>query len=97
MAGAVVVIVVVPIVIGAPAMGVFIPPAMFVLPAVGTGFGELLAPMLGLGAIPAVMLGGFMEFMIRMTDTFLTVVVRAGRGDGDEYAERGKKKKTDQG
>jgi hypothetical protein len=87
-ARAVIMIVIVPIMVGAPAMGVFIPPAMFVFPAVGTGFGELLAPMFGLGAIPAVMLGGFMEFMIRMTDAFLAVVVRAGRGGSDEYTER---------
>jgi hypothetical protein len=84
---AVIVVVIIPVVIGAPAMGVFIPPAMFVLPAVRTGFGKFLAPMLGLGAIPAVMLGGFMEFMIRMTDAFLAVVVRAGGGGSYEYTE----------
>lgn len=82
-----IVVVVIPVVVGAPAMGVFIPPATFVFPAVRTGFGKFLAPMLRLGTVPTMMLSGFMEFVIRMTDAFLAVVVRAGGGGGDEYTD----------
>ncbi len=89
-------IVVIPIVIGAPAMGVFIPPATVVFPTVGTGFGEFLAPVLGLGTIPAVMLGGFMKFMIRVADTLLAVVVSTGSGGSDKRTEGSKENDTEQ-
>jgi hypothetical protein len=72
-----VVIVVVPIAIRAPAVAVFIPPTMAVFPTPGAGFRQLMAILGGLGAIPSVMLGGFMEFVIRASDTLLAVVVRA--------------------
>ena len=78
------VIVVVPIMLGAPAMAVFIPPAMAVFPAPGTRFGKLMAILGGLRAVPTMMLGGFMEFVIGAGDAPLAVVVRAQRGRARE-------------
>jgi hypothetical protein len=74
-----VVIVVVPIAIRAPAMAVFIPPAMAVFPTPGARLGKLMAILRGLRAVPTMMLGGFMELVIRAGDAPLAVVVRAQR------------------
>jgi hypothetical protein len=80
-----VVIVVVPIAIRTPTVAVFIPPAMAVLPTPGARFGKLMAILRGLRAIPTMMLGGFMEFVIRMGDAPLAiVVVRAQRSGARE-------------
>jgi len=72
-----VVIVVIPIAIGAPAVAVFIPPAMAVFPTPGARFSELMAILCSLRTIPTMMLGGFVEFVIRTGDAPLAVVVRA--------------------
>lgn len=79
-----VVIVVVPIAIRAPAAAVFVPPAMAMFPAPGPRFGKLMAILCGLRAVPTMMLGGFMEFVIRARDAPLAVVVRAQRSGASE-------------
>ena len=43
-----IVVVIVPITVGVPALGVNIPPAVTVFPAPGAGFREFVAGMLGL-------------------------------------------------
>ena len=53
-----VMIVIIPIAIGAPAVCIFVPPAMVVLPAVVALFREFLAPVLSLRTVRAVMLDG---------------------------------------
>jgi hypothetical protein len=73
------VIVVVPIMFGAPAVSIFVPPAMAVLPTPGARFRKFMAIFRGLGTIPAVMLGGFVKFMVRPDDALLAVVVSAHR------------------
>jgi len=79
------VIVVVPIMLGTPAVAVFIPPAMAVLPAPGAGFRQFMAILRRLWAVPTMMFGGFMELVIRAGDPLLAVVVRAQRaGTGEE-------------
>ena len=45
-----IVIMVVPITISAPAVGIFVPPATLMFPAVGAGLGEFMAPVFGLTA-----------------------------------------------
>ena len=72
-----VVIVVVPVTIGSPAVAVFIPPAMTVLPAPGACLGQFVAILCGLRAVPAVVLDCFMKFVIRVGYALLAVVVRA--------------------
>jgi hypothetical protein len=82
------VIVVVPIMLGAPAVAVFIPPAVAVFPTPGTGFRQLMPILGGLGAIPPVMLGCFVKLVVCVGDTLLAVIVRAQRG-GAREEERG--------
>ena len=72
----VIVVMVIPIAIRAPAVAVFIPPAMVMFPTPGARFGKLMAIFYSLRAVPAMMLGGFMEFVIRVGDAPLAVVVR---------------------
>jgi hypothetical protein len=83
---AVIVVVFVPIMIRAPAMSIFIPPAMVVIPTPGARFRQLVAIFRGLGTIPAVMLRGFVEFMVCVDDAFLAVVIGAHwRGTHKEH------------
>ena len=72
----VVMVMIVPIAIRAPAVAVFIPPAMVMFPTPGARFGKLMAIFYSLRAVPTMVLGGFMEFVIRVGDALLAVVVR---------------------
>ena len=74
---AVVVIVVIPILLIMPTVRVFIPPTMTVLPAVMSRFRKFLTPVLCVGAIRTVFLNRFVELMICMHGTLLTVVIRS--------------------
>lgn len=75
---AVVVIVVIPITIGVPAMAVFVPPPMVAVPAAFARFMEFVPRVVGLPAVPAMMLGGFVQFMVSLNDAPLTPVVVIG-------------------
>lgn len=69
-----IVVVFIPIVFRAPAVSVFIPPAMAVLPAESAGFGKLVAPVVGFWTLPAVFCDGFMKFVVGMNGAFLAVL-----------------------
>jgi len=84
----VVVIVIVPITIGVPAVRIFIPPAVVVFIAVGAGFPEFVPPVFGFGALHAVVLDGFMKFVVCLGDALLTILVRANNRRGDEKESR---------
>lgn len=86
-----IVIMFVPITISAPAAGIFVPPAMLMFPAVGTGFGKLMTPVFGLKALRAVMLNGFMKLVICPGDAFLTVLVCANNRCSEEKEGGGKR------
>ena len=79
-----VVIVIVPVTIGAPAVAVFIPPAMAVLPTPGACFRQFVAVLRGLRAVPAMVLDCFMKFVIRVGDALLAVIIRAQRSSAGE-------------
>jgi len=84
----VVVIVIVPITIGMPAVRIFIPPAVVVFIAVGAGFPEFVPPVFGFRALHAVVLDGFMKFMVCLGDALLTILVRADNRRGHEKESR---------
>jgi hypothetical protein len=67
-------VVIIPIVIAAPAVCVFVPPTMIVLPAVGTRFRKFMTPVLGLGTLPAVVLDGLVKFVVGFGDASLAVI-----------------------
>jgi len=70
-------VVIVPIMLAAPAMAVLIPPAMGMFPAPGACFGQFVAVFRRLRAVPAVMFGGLVKFVIDVNDALLAVVIRA--------------------
>jgi hypothetical protein len=70
-----IVIMIVPIALRVPAMVVFTPPATVMLPAIRAGFGEFLAPVLGFRAVPAMVFGGFVQFVIGLDDALLAIVI----------------------
>jgi hypothetical protein len=71
-----IVIVVIPIVFGAPVVSIFVPPAVAVIPAVRAGFLKLVAPVLGLRTLPAVVLNGLMQLVVGLFCTLLTILFR---------------------
>jgi len=77
--GRMVVIVVVPVAIRVPAMGVFVPPAMAVIPAELTRCLKFVTPMVSLLAVPAVVFDGLVEFMVGMHGAFLAFIFAGGR------------------
>src|SRR5258708_27245058 len=73
----------------APAVAVFIPPAMAMFPTPSASLGKLMVIFYSLRAGPAMMLGGFMEFVIRVGDAPLAVVVRVQWCGGAREKKRG--------
>jgi len=73
-------VMVIPIALAAPAVSVFIPPAAPLVPTVLAGFMQLMPRTIRLSAVPAVMLYGFVEFVVRLGNAALaTIVVFGGR------------------
>ena len=73
----VVMIVIIPIAIGVPAMTVFIPPAMVGIPAAFSLRTQFVAPVIGLSAVGAMMLDGFVQFVIVIGGDALAIVISA--------------------
>jgi hypothetical protein len=83
-------------------MPIFIPPPVRRIPAALTRFVQLLASVIGLPAVTAMVLNGFVQFVIRFRDTALAIVIcvqswRAGeeqesrqRRTGQRYFSRTK-------
>jgi hypothetical protein len=84
----VLVVFVFPIVIGVPAMFVFIPPFVVGGVAMLASFGEFFSRMFGLPAAVTVMFNGFVQFVVGLGETHLAsgIVICATGG----RAERGK-------
>jgi hypothetical protein len=75
-----IVVVIIPIALGVPAMIFFAPPAMAVIPAIAASSGKLRAILGRLRAVPTVVFGSFMELVIYVGNTFVTVVFGMQRG-----------------
>ena len=84
----VIVVTVVPVTIGVPAVRIFVPPAVLVFIAVRAGFREFVAPVFSLRALRSVMLDRFMKLVVRLTDALLTIVVCADNRSADEKKSR---------
>jgi len=70
-----VVVVVIPIAFGVPAVAIFVPPTMALVPAVFPRFTQFVPGTIRLLAFPTVMLHGFVEFVVRLGDAALATVV----------------------
>lgn len=75
----VIVVVVIPIAIGVPAVSFHVPPAVAMLPAIFASFAQFMARMLGLFAVPAMVFHGFVNAMVGAYDSLLAIV-RFGAG-----------------
>jgi len=64
----------VPVVLGAPAVVVLVPPAMLLAPATLARFVKFTALVLCLAAVASMFLDGLVEFMVGMRDPALTAV-----------------------
>jgi len=74
----VVVIVIVPVAIAVPTVAIFIPPTMAFTPAALPGLVQFMTPVIGLAAVPAVMLDGLVEFVVRSIDAPLAIIIGHG-------------------
>jgi hypothetical protein len=70
----VVVIAIIPVVLGAPAMLVLIPPAMLLPPAALARFVQFAALVVGLAAVAPVAFDGFVQLVLGMSDATLAAV-----------------------
>lgn|SRR5579864_923615 len=88
----VIVVAVIPIVLGAPAMTVFIPPPMPVSPAILARFVQFMTSVVRLLALSPMMLDGFMKTMIGPRDTPLAIIlIRAQTRSAGEQQEPGQR------
>jgi hypothetical protein len=94
-----IVIVVVPITIGMPPVAVFIPPAMTFVPAAFPRLAQFMARMIRLPAVPAVMLDGFVEFVVCLGDASLAaaVIIRQCTRRSDEGQHANKNRGSEHG
>jgi hypothetical protein len=85
-----IVVMIVPVALGAPTMLVFIPPAVIVVPAVVARFAQLVPSFVRLLALGPMMLDGFMEVTICLGDSLLAIVVTGAhtRCAGEEQESR---------
>ena len=70
-----VVVVIIPIAIGVPAVAIFIPPTVPPAPAVFPCFMQVVARMICLPAVPAVVLDGFVQFVVGLSDAPLAIAI----------------------
>src|SRR5260370_7413757 len=70
-----VVIVIISIAVGLPTAAVCVPPAVPLSPGTFAGLMQLVAPVVGLPAVPAVTLHGFVEFVVRLENAALAAAV----------------------
>jgi hypothetical protein len=87
----VIVVVIIKVVLGAPAMPVFIPPTVTVAPAVLACFVQFMTSVVRLLALSAMMLDGFMKTMIGLRDTSLAIVVSAQTRCAGEQQKTGQR------
>jgi len=83
-----IVIVIIPVALGAPTVPVFIPPTMVAGVAILAGFVELTASVIGLTALASMMLNSFMETMVGPGNALLTIVIGAARKLGAPVKSR---------
>ena len=69
---------IVPIATAVPAVTVFVPPAMVVVPAALARFTKFASRVVGLPAVPTMALGSFVELVVGLGNAPLTAVVVVG-------------------
>jgi len=74
-----IVIVVIPIAFGMPAVAVFVPPAVPLIPAVLPRFVQFVPSVVRLSAVPTMMLHGFVKFVVRLGNAAPATSVAFGR------------------
>jgi hypothetical protein len=92
----VVVIVVIPVALGAPTMLVFIPPTMIVAPAVVARLAQFATRMVRLLALAPMALDRFMEMMIRLRDSLLAAVFTGAQTRRAAEKQKSRQRSTSQ-
>jgi hypothetical protein len=89
-----VVIVVIPIAVGAPTVAVFIPPAMVAGVAILAGFVQLMASVFGLATLAPMMLDGFVKTVIRLGDAPLATVLIGAQTRSASEEQKSRQRRT---
>ena len=74
-----IVIMIVPIMLAAPPAAINVPPAVTVVPTIGTCLGQFVASVVCFAALGAVMFHGFMKVMVGPDDALLAIIGRCLR------------------
>jgi len=76
-----------------PGVRIFVPPAMAVVPAPLAGFLQVRARPLGFWAVPSVVLSGFVQLMVGVSDSLLAIVIGADsrRGAEQQHSRAGQR------
>jgi len=92
-----IVIVVIPIAVGMPTVAVFVPPAVPLIPAAFPRLVQFVPGMIGLSAVPAMVLHGFMQSVIRLGDAALAagILIRACTRRAGESKEANKRRRCE--
>jgi hypothetical protein len=93
----VIVIVVIPIAVGMPTVAVLVPPAVPLIPAAFPRLVQFVPGMIGLSAVPAMVLHGFMQSVIRLGDAALAagVLIRACTRRSGESKQANKRRRSE--
>jgi hypothetical protein len=73
-----VMIAIIPIAVGMPAVAVFVPPTVSLPPAAFPGFAQFVPRMVRLPAVPAVIFDSFVQSMVRLGDAALATIIVIG-------------------
>ena len=92
-----IVIVVIPIAVGMPTVAVLVPPAVPLIPAAFPRLVQFVPGMIGLSAVPAMVLHGFMQSVIRLGDAALAagILIRAGTRRSGESKQANKRRSSE--
>jgi hypothetical protein len=94
-----IVVVIIPIAVGMPAVAVFVPPTMALVPAALPRFTQFVARTIRLLALPTVMFHGLVQSVVRLGDAALATMVvickRTRRSGEGQYA--GKQRRGEYG
>jgi hypothetical protein len=91
-----IVIVIIPVVLGAPAMAVFIPPAMAAIPAILARFVQFMPRMVGLPTLASMMLDGFVKTMVSPGNSPLAIVVIGAQTRSAAEEQESRQRRTNQ-
>jgi hypothetical protein len=93
----VIVVVIVPVALGTPAVAFHVPPTMAVFPAVFAGFTEFGTTVRGLLTFVSMVLDGFVQFVVGPNQSLLAIIGHGAGCAGEKHKSGGQRGGSDKG